>query len=160
MVFTIGSVCSEIKFSNNRKKTSQLSFFKFPKDPERSRKWLVNSRQEDLMKKDPVYLCDNIRFCSLHFEQNQFMNADNNKFVWNAVPALFDIPNKPSQLTMKRKLSQRFDSFYCHFKSYEDKFGSLVICSENVCLFLRDCENQMASVFDEHFTRKTVVNYM
>ncbi|XP_049781106.1 52 kDa repressor of the inhibitor of the protein kinase-like [Schistocerca cancellata] len=110
MDFTIGSFCSAINCSSNRKKTPQLSFLGLLRILIGAKKWLVNSRREDLMKKDPVYLYNNIRFCSLHFEQDQVMNADNNKLVWNAVCTLFDIPDKPPQLTMKKKLPQRFDS--------------------------------------------------
>ncbi|XP_069670524.1 zinc finger protein 679-like isoform X2 [Periplaneta americana] len=91
-----GDVCSAINCSNNKKRSPELSFFRFPKDPERCKKWLINSRREDLMKKSVVYLYNNIKFCSLHFEDTQFMNENRNKLTWNAVPTLFDVPNKPA----------------------------------------------------------------
>ncbi|XP_049955690.1 THAP domain-containing protein 2-like [Schistocerca serialis cubense] len=150
MAFTGGSVCSAIHCTNNRKKTPQLSFFRFPKDPERSRKWLVNSRREDLIKKEPVYLYNNIRFCSLHFEQNLFMNADNNKLVWNAVPTLFDIPNKPPQLTMKRKLPQRFDS---QSKAVKQSYDTEAAGSTLHVSVPDSCELSTQTCFDDEVVR-------
>ena len=76
----------------------------------RSKKWLVNSRREDLSNKDVNYLYNNIKFCSLHFEDSQFMNSAKKKLVWNAVPSLFEVPNKPPFLTLKRKLPTRIDT--------------------------------------------------
>lgn len=35
------------------------------------------------------------------------MNVEKKRLVWNAVPTLFDVPNKPPQLTLKRKLPHR-----------------------------------------------------
>ncbi|XP_069672776.1 THAP domain-containing protein 5-like isoform X2 [Periplaneta americana] len=61
----------------------------------RCKLWLINSRREDLMAKNEAYLYNNIKFCSLHFENTQFMNENKNKLIWNAVPTLFDVSNKP-----------------------------------------------------------------
>ncbi|XP_069687973.1 THAP domain-containing protein 2-like [Periplaneta americana] len=99
-----GDVCSAINCSNSKKRRPELSFFRFPKDPERCKKWLINSRREDLMNKDEVYLYNNIKFCALHFEKTQFMNENKNKLIWNAVPTLFDVPNKPALLSVKREI--------------------------------------------------------
>ncbi|XP_049780960.1 52 kDa repressor of the inhibitor of the protein kinase [Schistocerca cancellata] len=110
MIFTKGNVCSAINCSNNRKKTPHLSFFRFPKDPERSKKWLINGRRQDLLQKDVVYLHNNVKFCALHFESNQFMSAEKKKLVWNAVPTLFDVPNKPQLVMMKTKLPYKHES--------------------------------------------------
>lgn len=74
----------------------------------RSRRWLINSRRDDLMNKDADYLYKNIKFCSLHFEESQFMNKERKKLVWNAVPTLFDIRNQPPQVSLKRKLPTRY----------------------------------------------------
>ncbi|XP_047104372.1 uncharacterized protein LOC124723226 [Schistocerca piceifrons] len=102
MVFTKGSVRSAINCSNNRKKTPHLS--------ERSKKWLINSRRQVLLQKDFLYFHNNVKFCALHFESNQFMSAEKKTLVWNAVPTLFDVPNKPQLVTMKRKLSYKRES--------------------------------------------------
>lgn len=59
------------------------------------------------MKKDTMYLYNNIKICALHFEDSQFMNTEKKRLVWNAVPTLFDVPNKPPTITLKRKLPNR-----------------------------------------------------
>ncbi|XP_049808765.1 52 kDa repressor of the inhibitor of the protein kinase [Schistocerca nitens] len=110
MVFSKGSVCSAINCSSNRKKTPHLSIFKFPKDPERSKTWLINSRRQDLVEKDVLYLHNNVKFCAIHFESNQFMSAEKKRLVWNVVPTLFDMLNKPQLVTMKRKLPYKRES--------------------------------------------------
>ena len=56
----------------------------------RSKRWVINSKREDLMTKDSVYLYTNCRLCSEHFIDSQFMNSGNrNKLIWNAVPTKF-----------------------------------------------------------------------
>ena len=70
----------------------------------RSRKWVQNTRREDLMKKDTEDLYRNNRICGKHFEDNQFMSAaEKNSLVWNAVPTIFDVPNPPPSVTPSRK---------------------------------------------------------
>ncbi|XP_049774352.1 UDP-sugar transporter UST74c isoform X2 [Schistocerca cancellata] len=76
----------------------------------KSKKWLINSRRQDLLKKDVLYLHNNVKFCALHLESNQFMSAEKKTLVWNAVPTLFDMPNKPQLVTMKRKLPYKCES--------------------------------------------------
>lgn len=44
--------CSALNCHNNKKKHRHLTFFGVPKDPDRARKWAINSRREDLMSKD------------------------------------------------------------------------------------------------------------
>ncbi|XP_067006391.2 uncharacterized protein [Anabrus simplex] len=104
-----GNICSAINCYNNQKNSPALSFFRFPKNPERSRKWLINCRRNDLSNKDASYLYHNIKLCSDHFEDNQFMNSQKKKLVWNAVPTIFYVPIKPPRATMKRKLPTRID---------------------------------------------------
>ena len=76
----------------------------------RSRKWVINSRRADLDGKSVTKLNDCHRLCSKHFEQNQFMNESRSSLVWNAVPTLFDVPNPPAQITIKRPLPNRFET--------------------------------------------------
>ena len=105
-----GTHCSAIGCTNTRYKTPHLSFFRCPKkDPERCRKWIINSRREGLIDKSLEYLYMNIFFCALHFEQCMFMNTKNNRLVWNAVPTLFDVPKHcaPKLATGQRKASKR-----------------------------------------------------
>ena len=77
----------------------------------RCRKWVINSRRvEELLPKSPEQLYKNCRLCSTHFEDSQFMYAPTkNKLVHDAVPTLFDIPNPPARVTIKRKLPIRHD---------------------------------------------------
>lgn len=74
----------------------------------RCKKWVQYSRRADLQGKSPEDLYKSCVLCSLHFEENQFMNAQqHNKLIWNAVPTSFDVPNPPKPLTCKRALPER-----------------------------------------------------
>ena len=75
----------------------------------RCRKWVINTRRiEELLPKTSEQLYKNYKLCAKHFEDSQFMNADQKKsLVHNAVPTLFDIPNPPPKVTIQRKLPIR-----------------------------------------------------
>ncbi|KAK3879437.1 hypothetical protein Pcinc_015989 [Petrolisthes cinctipes] len=94
--------CASIRCTNSRKKKPDLSFFRFPKDKERSRRWVQHSRREDLLGRTSESLYRSCVFCAEHFEDSQFMNSDKKKLVWDAVPTKFDVPNLPPQVTSKR----------------------------------------------------------
>lgn len=67
----------------------------------------MNTRREELQrgKITAEKLSRVHHLCSQHFEESQFMNAQQkNRLIWNAVPTLFDVPNPPSKMTIKRKL--------------------------------------------------------
>lgn len=73
----------------------------------RCRKWVQNSRRDDL-RKVPVEKLYGYRLCSMHFEDSQFMNVEKkDKLVWSAVPTLFDVPNPPKRITPLRKPRKR-----------------------------------------------------
>ena len=73
--------------------------FWFHKDEERYRKWVQNSRWDDLGTFPIQKLC-HYQMCSEHFEDSQFMNKETKtKLIWNAIPTLFDVPNPPSKVT-------------------------------------------------------------
>ena len=56
---------------------------------------------------DVEKLHKNHHLCSEHFEDSQFMNAANkNKLIHNAVPTIFNVPNPPKQVTLKRKIPE------------------------------------------------------
>ncbi|XP_076441982.1 uncharacterized protein LOC143281002 isoform X3 [Babylonia areolata] len=101
--------CSAVNCKNSRKKGWTL--FRFPKDEDRCKKWVQNTRRADLQGKTSEYLYTNCKLCSEHFEPNQFMNpsAEKLSLVWNAVPTLFNIPNPPPKVTTKRKMPCRQD---------------------------------------------------
>ena len=95
---SLGSYCAAINCHNARKNCN-LSMFCFPRDEERCRKWVQNTRHEDLRGVTTRKLY-NYQLCSKHFEESQFMNKETqNKLVWNAIPTLFDVPNPPSKVT-------------------------------------------------------------
>ena len=73
----------------------------------RSKQWMVNCRRADLDGLTVERLNSSHRLCANHFEQSQFMNFRRDSLVFNAVPTIFDVPNPPVTLQMKRKLVQR-----------------------------------------------------
>ncbi|XP_071477727.1 uncharacterized protein [Diadema antillarum] len=93
--------CSAIHCRNRQNKRPDLSFFRFPRDPERSRKWIQNTGRKDLLIKfddTPLYLSNNCRLCSEHFETSQFSNKKTkNRLNWNAVPTIFKTTNPPKR---------------------------------------------------------------
>ena len=52
-----------------------INGWKIDGDDDRSKKWVVNCRREDLVKYDAEKLHTNIRLCSAHFEEEMFANA-------------------------------------------------------------------------------------
>ncbi|XP_015456474.1 THAP domain-containing protein 2 isoform X1 [Astyanax mexicanus] len=87
--------CSAPNCSNSTTIGKQL--FRFPKDPVRMRKWLVNCRRD--FAPTP---CS--RLCQDHFEESQFEEiarspAGGRKLKPNAIPTLFNVPDPPSPIT-------------------------------------------------------------
>lgn len=76
----------------------------------RAKKWTVNCRREDLLKKDTIYLNKNCTICSVHFEDVMFLNFLRNRLKPDAVPTLFMIPNPPKQIAQKRKAPTEISS--------------------------------------------------
>lgn len=93
-----GNYCRALNCDNRFFNNKSVSYFRFPKDNERCRKWVVNCRVENLQKRSTEYLNQQCRLCSLHFEDNQFMNATKRQLLWNAIPTLFDIRNEAKNL--------------------------------------------------------------
>ncbi|XP_076469856.1 uncharacterized protein LOC143300182 isoform X2 [Babylonia areolata] len=99
--------CAAPNCSHSRKKGWKM--FCFPKDPERNRLWVQNCRREDLLRKTADHVKRNCFLCSDHFEDRQFKNAEKKELGlnWKAVPTLFNVPNCPQQVTLKRRLPSR-----------------------------------------------------
>ncbi|KAK7497539.1 hypothetical protein BaRGS_00011179 [Batillaria attramentaria] len=108
-----GDFCSAIGCSNARRKQSckGKSFFRFPKDDETCRKWVQNSRRQDLLNIPTSTLhARKYLFCSDHFEDKQFLRPTmKDRLVWNAIPTIFDVPNPPPKLTPTRRKLERPD---------------------------------------------------
>ena len=72
--------------------------------------WVQNTRREDLLEMTTKQLY-NYRICADHFEDGVFMNvAQKNSLMPHAIPTLFDVPNPPPKVTIKRKLPTRHPS--------------------------------------------------
>ena len=69
----------------------------------RSKRWVINSRREDLLGKSTEQLGKSNVMCANHFEDSQFMNISaKNSLIKTAVPTIFDINNPPKQVSSKR----------------------------------------------------------
>ena len=69
-----------------------------------SKRWVINCRRDDLMKKDANYLYNQCRMCDEHFDASQFMDpASKCSLVWDAIPTIFPVRNPQHLLTPKRK---------------------------------------------------------
>ncbi|XP_022092724.1 uncharacterized protein LOC110980397 [Acanthaster planci] len=79
--------CSALHCKNSSAKNPDLSFYRFPKDKERSARWIQNTGRKDLLKRTPDYLYTNYRICSHHFEPGKILPTG--RLVWNAVPTIF-----------------------------------------------------------------------
>ena len=72
----------------------------------RSKRWVINSRRQDLLNCSVQYLNSNVRFCSMHFEPHQF-HPGTSCLKKDAAPTCFNIPNHPPAVSMKRPLTER-----------------------------------------------------
>lgn len=84
------SRCCAPTCANSSDNTSGVSFFRFPKDEERCKKWVANCGRIDLQDKPAEKLFANYRLCSAHFQKASFSSTYRNRLVWNAVPTLFN----------------------------------------------------------------------
>ncbi|XP_022190251.1 52 kDa repressor of the inhibitor of the protein kinase isoform X2 [Nilaparvata lugens] len=90
-----GRWCSAPNCHRNSNSYPGMTFFRFPKDDERARKWIVNCKRQDLFGKDANYLHQNLKLCSLHFEDKMIANFLKNRLKPDAVPTLFPVSNPP-----------------------------------------------------------------
>ena len=74
-----------------------------------SQQWVINTRRADLDSYTCEHLYKNYIVCENHFEESQFMNPNvkKKKLIHTAVPTLFDVPNPPPKVTLKRSLPHR-----------------------------------------------------
>ena len=64
-------------------------------------------RREDLDKKDAEYLYKNLRICAEHFEDIMLSKDLKNHLNPEAKPILFNIPNPPATVGMKRRAIEK-----------------------------------------------------
>ena len=99
-----GQWCSAINCKNNRLTNRDMSFFRFPKDKERSKRWVLNSRRQDLLDKSAEHLFRSNVLCANHFEMSQFTSTKKIRLKrQKAIPTLFNVPNPPEKIQSKRK---------------------------------------------------------
>ncbi|GFR97911.1 52 kDa repressor of the inhibitor of the protein kinase [Elysia marginata] len=96
--------CSAINCTNGRYECPGLSFFRFPRDEERCKKWVINCRRQDLLNKSPRNLYTSNVLYAVHFEDTQFTepHKKNRLKPLKAVPTLFNIPNPPPKIANRR----------------------------------------------------------
>lgn len=82
----------------------------------RSKEWAIKARRDDLLKRRTgESVADSTRrlsrsnvMCQHHFEESQFTDAAKKKrLITTAVPTLFNIPNPPHTLAVKRPAPTR-----------------------------------------------------
>ena len=70
----------------------------------RCRRWVINTRREDLVNRSPDYCSKNLKLCANHFEDSQFTSILlRNRLTKDAIPTIFDVPNPPQKFSIKRK---------------------------------------------------------
>ena len=69
----------------------------------RCKRWVENCRREDLADKSATHLRESNVLCAIHFEDSQFTSLKKNRIKpLKAVPTLFDVPNPPALLDIKK----------------------------------------------------------
>ncbi|XP_058268596.1 uncharacterized protein si:dkey-250d21.1 isoform X2 [Hemibagrus wyckioides] len=86
-----------------------VSFFRFPLDPERCKQWVGNCRRPDLQTKTPEYLHRNFKLCSRHFETSLIQKESELKTVLKdgAIPTIFDFTTKKGNATAQNSNRKR-----------------------------------------------------
>ena len=95
-----GSYCCVPGCNSHFYKSGQFSMFRFPKEQERCKQW-VNNMGLDFSAVSFSSLYNNVRLCSQHFEENQFMNHLKNSLVWNAIPTIVTASKVSQELVSK-----------------------------------------------------------
>ncbi|XP_029925078.1 THAP domain containing 12a isoform X2 [Myripristis murdjan] len=77
--------------------------FRFPRDPDRCKKWVEKCHREDLKNKSPEQLYRYHRLCGKHFEASLIDGDLQNRVLKDdAIPTIFDVPSQPQNGQLKR----------------------------------------------------------
>ncbi|XP_034746606.1 THAP domain containing 12a [Etheostoma cragini] len=76
--------------------------FRFPFDPERSKKWVEKCQRQDLMDKSPGQLYRYYRLCGKHFVKSSVDSDSSTVLKDDAIPTVFDVPSQPQNGQVKR----------------------------------------------------------
>ena len=71
---TLETYCAAVDCHNSRR-NCKLSMFRFPKDEQRCKKWVQNTRCEDI-RNIPSHKLYSYELCSNHFEDSQFTDKE------------------------------------------------------------------------------------
>ncbi|KRT85271.1 hypothetical protein AMK59_1375, partial [Oryctes borbonicus] len=89
----------------NTYRNSTLSFFRFPKDPERAKEWvLACGRTEFLKELNSLHYSS--RICGAHFDSSMFLNSIGNRLQSDAIPSIFP-ESEVSEATPASEVGQR-----------------------------------------------------
>ncbi|XP_012271812.1 uncharacterized protein LOC105695098 [Orussus abietinus] len=95
MALRAGNKCA-VRYCPSRRRSTNCSFFRFPKHEERWAEWIKACDREDLREKGPAYANENARICAVHFEERMFFNCKKNRLIHSATPTLFlNFKDKP-----------------------------------------------------------------
>ncbi|KAJ8940811.1 hypothetical protein NQ314_010569, partial [Rhamnusium bicolor] len=92
------SRCAARKCTNNSNNCS-VSFFRFPRDVNRARIWLVASGRDDLSSDVEKIHASSYRLCSMHFEKSMFANEKRNRLRKEVIPRQFPALERSSSAT-------------------------------------------------------------
>ena len=105
----------------------------------------------ELLHKTTEQLHAGYQLCSRHFEDSQFMSVrQTNRLVHDAVPTLFNIPNHPKKVTLRRKLPSRIDCETVTRKKDKGIFFKQKILSYGC---VRTCQHQIMEDVDSLIQR-------
>ncbi|XP_044739699.1 uncharacterized protein LOC123301036 [Chrysoperla carnea] len=122
-----GSWCSVYGCRNNSNMNKNISFFRYPKNIERSKAWIHATGRRDLLKKGTEYAYKNCRVCAKHFEDEMFANDLKNRLLPTAVPKILvsnDATNDEQSKTQTQKDDkitnfQRPNDFFDNYRPME-----------------------------------------
>ena len=101
----------------------------------RAKEWVILTRRQDLLKKKSKYLHQNSKLCSEHFEECMFSNEAKTRLKRDAKPTLFNIPNAPAKVGLKRRRINREPETQFQGNSNE------ILLLDDVLVFHRAKEN-------------------
>ncbi|XP_054482069.1 THAP domain containing 12a [Anoplopoma fimbria] len=91
-------------------KPNPQPLFRFPQDPERSKKWVEKCQKQELLDKSPDHLYRYYRLCGKHFETSLVdSNAQSTVLKDDAIPTIFDVPSQPQNGPVKRSIETTKD---------------------------------------------------
>ena len=155
---TLGSYCAAYGCHNSRRNCT-LSMFRFPKEKERCRKWVQNTRRDDL-RTVPLERLYTYELCSNHFENSQFTNPERkNRLTKHAIPTLFNVPNPPQKITPTRPLKKRNGKVQSKSSESIDCIAEPDACTPSTSTEKQQCDTPKKKTFkakNTSITYKTV----